>query len=38
MVSLGDNEFSYFDSSKLNFWAGPSHWSIKPVKKRKLLY
>uniref|UniRef100_A0A0A9YMD0 Condensin complex subunit 2 n=2 Tax=Lygus hesperus TaxID=30085 RepID=A0A0A9YMD0_LYGHE len=33
MISLSENEYSYFDSSKLNFWAGPSHWSVRPRKR-----
>ncbi|KAF6199454.1 hypothetical protein GE061_007480 [Apolygus lucorum] len=33
MISLSDNEYSYFDNSKLNFWAGPSHWSVRPRKR-----
>ncbi|CAH1399013.1 unnamed protein product [Nezara viridula] len=32
LVSSKSNDYSFFDNSRLDFWAGPSHWSIKRVK------
>lgn len=32
LVSSKSSDYSFFDNSRLDFWAGPSHWSIKRVK------
>lgn len=34
LVSAEHDEFSFFDNSKVNFWSGPSHWSIKQSTKK----
>jgi len=30
-----DNIFSYFDSTMIKNWAGPSHWKLRPIKSNK---
>lgn len=29
------SDYSYFNSTLLRAWAGPSHWKIKPLSKGK---
>jgi len=29
-----ENIFSYFDSTMVKNWAGPSHWKLRPIKRK----